>query len=158
MAPNLENITKKHPFCRRCKRKICASLLSLPPRGAWIEIIVKCTWSAFISSLPPRGAWIEITHTHTHTHTHSRSPHGERGLKYTQKVTKLCVWCRSPHGERGLKSSVEYTVPCISRSLPPRGAWIEISPAALRMLRRMGSLPPRGAWIEILKCLYYSIG
>ena len=60
---------------------------SLPPRGAWIEILVACKgigtsigrsprgerglkyacccceeWF-FVVSLPPRGAWIEIEHT-----------------------------------------------------------------------------------------------
>ena len=36
------------------------SLMSLPPRGAWIEIILIWETSAKIESLPSRGAWIEI--------------------------------------------------------------------------------------------------
>ena len=38
-----------------------ALLLSLPPRGAWIEIHKHlATQNAHEKSLPPRGAWIEI--------------------------------------------------------------------------------------------------
>jgi len=37
--------------------------------------------------------------------------------------------------------------PCMS--LPPRGAWIEIPSAACLAVRACASLPPRGAWIEI---------
>ena len=36
----------------------------------------------------------------------------------------------------------------IEKSLPPRGAWIEITPCIYRK-NRDKSLPPRGAWIEI---------
>ena len=39
----------------------------------------------------------------------------------------------------------------MSRSLPPRGAWIEIWAATLPATERW-SLPPRGAWIEISSC------
>ena len=36
--------------------------MSLPPRGAWIEIMVDSLANiANGGSLPPRGAWIEIT-------------------------------------------------------------------------------------------------
>ena len=34
---------------------------------------------------------------------------------------------RSPHGERGLKSMLHYLCGQRLQSLPPRGAWIEIS-------------------------------
>ena len=41
--------------------EICASLLSLPPRGAWIEMSLLKSGDLFYDkSLPPRGAWIEI--------------------------------------------------------------------------------------------------
>ena len=33
---------------------------SLPPRGAWIEILDERYNMTFEESLPPRGAWIEI--------------------------------------------------------------------------------------------------
>ena len=32
-----------------------------------------------------------------------RSPHGERGLKFTPGIYIAVRECRSPHGERGLK-------------------------------------------------------
>ena len=34
---------------------------SLPPRGAWIEILVADFEALLARSLPPRGAWIEIS-------------------------------------------------------------------------------------------------
>ena len=59
----------------------------------------------------------------------SRSPHGERGLKFREVVTGLSEFGRSPHGERGLK--FEGIIEDINArlSLPARGAWIEIAPA-----------------------------
>ena len=82
------------------------------------------------SSLPTRGAWIEIiSHTLSCTLRVRRSPHGERGLKFSSKTSK--------------ESTRE--------SLPTRGAWIEIN--GLRHLERgkEWSLPTRGAWIEIIR-------
>ena len=35
-------------------------LLSLPVRGAWVEIFPCCDFSVKNSSLPVRGAWVEI--------------------------------------------------------------------------------------------------
>ena len=37
--------------------------VSLPSRGAWIEIAVHRTWPRTAESLPSRGAWIEIMKT-----------------------------------------------------------------------------------------------
>ena len=45
--------------------------------------------------------------------------------RYAGKTVHLC--CRSPHGERGLKSSGMPEPILWPSSLPPRGAWIEIS-------------------------------
>ena len=43
-------------------------------------------------SLPARGAWIEIPHTIAKKNgKESRSPQGERGLKYTHGVDKKAV-------------------------------------------------------------------
>ena len=89
--------------------------------------------------------------------------------RFTEKSVHLC--CRSPHGERGLKYSECLGACVFYRSLPPRGAWIEIrgtfqgrtvsasrSPHGERGLKfsspvncqcKPGSLPPRGAWIEM---------
>ena len=102
---------------------------SLPPRGAWIEIVIsrskmliplgrsphgerglkwRLSWvsRSFFGSLPPRGAWIEIADIR------SIPPYAAR---------------RSPHGERGLKCLLTDIRDFGLRSLPPRGAWIEIT-------------------------------
>jgi len=55
--------------------------LSLPARGAWIEIYGGAVSEGLAMSLPARGAWIEITPTLPSTPPTGRSPHGERGLK-----------------------------------------------------------------------------
>ena len=56
-------------------------------------------------SLPPRGAWIEINIGYCFSVSgFSRSPHGERGLKFLSVFPiQLQSAGRSPHGERGLK-------------------------------------------------------
>ena len=77
---------------------------SLPARGAWIEIgRWRCKRRAG-RSLPARGAWIEITFGGNRLETVGRrSPHGERGLKFLCYTGLATEQCRSPHGERGLK-------------------------------------------------------
>ena len=57
--------------------------------------------------------------------------------------------CRSPCGERGLKCYFSVRVRQKSKSLPVRGAWIEIPCAAGADHPKHRSLPVRGAWIEI---------
>ncbi len=91
-------------------RQNCYFALSLPVRGAWIEIKVLAIWLSSILSLPVRGAWIEIRLDRARRravwaslpvrgawieidlrrvvseNTSSRSPCGERGLKYEQNL------------------------------------------------------------------------
>ena len=56
--------------------------MSLPSRGAWIEISPAPLCCRTGRSLPSRGAWIEIKLDEVEINlTGSRSPHGERGLK-----------------------------------------------------------------------------
>ena len=55
--------------------------LSLPVRGAWVEIPLYSTSAEFPSSLPVRGAWVEICATNFVRRSVGRSPCGERGLK-----------------------------------------------------------------------------
>ena len=66
------------------------------------------------------------------------------------KATPPAPQClgRSPHGERGLKFPRRPTPWSSGKSLPSRGAWIEI-PTMSRSFPGMMSLPSRGAWIEI---------
>ena len=63
-------------------RQNCYFALSLPVRGAWIEIfLIVTTWNSRWS-LPVRGAWIEILYADViPTEDEGRSPCGERGLK-----------------------------------------------------------------------------
>ena len=63
-------------------RQNCCFALSLPVRGAWVEIPKPSVAVLELASLPVRGAWVEM------------------GIYKT-----LCLWqsCRSPCGERGLK-------------------------------------------------------
>jgi len=97
--------------------------LSLPPRGAWIEIV---SYEALITdhmSLPPRGAWIEIQGGSTLNRAAGRrSPRGERGLKSDTPRAAARAGSRSPRGERGLK--LMYLANIVSRSVvaPPAGS------------------------------------
>ena len=102
--------------------------MSLPVRGAWIEINYwDSTRKKVAMSLPVRGAWIEIANAmFSQIIAVRRSPCGERGLKSPDKNVLWCWRCRSPCGERGLKC-----VRCVAASktilsLPVRGAWIEM--------------------------------
>ena len=62
--------------------------MSLPTRGAWIEIIEMETLEGMEWSLPTRGAWIEITRNPGRRQkAQRRSPHGERGLKSHNRET-----------------------------------------------------------------------
>ena len=65
--------------------------MSLPPRGAWIEIFNSGDLiPIYCESLPPRGAWIEIDiYLERKLVKNGRSPHGERGLKYLQNILLL---------------------------------------------------------------------
>ena len=89
--------------------------------------------SVAILSLPTRGAWIEIVGINElRLAVVSRSPHGERGLKSGSRIPYgHQIKSRSPHGERGLKFTKEVTMRNkFGVSLPTRGAWIEISGAS----------------------------
>ena len=124
--------------------------VSLPSRGAWIEIFLSAVWSVSLASLPSRGAWIEMPralqlHLRTTQSLPSRGAWIEIGTPGA-----LGGWSRSrsPHGERGLKFDTSEQLRPVRLSLPSRGAWIEIS-SSLPSLSVSWSLPSRGAWIEI---------
>ena len=58
---------------------------SLPVRGAWIEMSAPATAYIPRRSLPVRGAWIEIRRALPRWMTRAcRSPCGERGLKFSK--------------------------------------------------------------------------
>ena len=78
-------------------------------------------------SLPSRGAWIEISIPHSRPRPgHGRSPLGGRGLKFLLSIIPQNTYGRSPLGGRGLKLFCLFAVQSYGRSLPSRGAWIEI--------------------------------
>ena len=125
---------------------------------SWPFGFAKCTFvtkqvSTFcmvLLSLPLRGAWIEISGCSAQRHTHGRrSPYGERGLKsllscsnapWPESLPLRGAWIEIPNAPSlGNKTAT---------SLPLRGAWIEIT-RPCRRTRRRPSLPFRGAWIEI---------
>ena len=55
-------------------------------------------------SLPVRGAWVEMQKCALYvSKTRRRSPCGERGLKCESRWQDALAMCRSPCGERGLK-------------------------------------------------------
>ena len=102
--------------------------MSLPVRGAWIEIVLYGDFANTYASLPVRGAWIEMKAFRLVCPSPAgRSPCGERGLKYRMPLWKsTCAACRSPCGERGLKYHALRQQTAGEWSLPVRGAWIEI--------------------------------
>ncbi len=82
-----------------------------------------------IVSLPARGAWIEMIERQHAGHTQQRrSPQGERGSKLFGNNQLDESLRRSPQGERGSKYGEQHVAHRESGSLPARGAWIEIPP------------------------------
>ena len=82
---------------------------------------------ASVGSLPVRGAWVEMGGAVTAPlPIPRRSPCGERGLKSFAAALVRRRPCRSPCGERGLKCPLHEVVCRLDRSLPVRGAWVEI--------------------------------
>ena len=82
--------------------------------------------------------------------TDCRSPHGERGLKFSVSLAyQLQDGGRSPHGERGLKLPSRYIIVSRRRSLSSRRAWIEICVCSIAAKNKIMSLSSRRAWIEI---------
>ena len=150
------------------KVQAATATVSLPVRGAWIEIR---WWFQMVlpsRSLPVRGAWIEMSSSHSGSSSQSgRSPCGERGLKCGRAAApSRCppslpvrgAWIeinqagyaprkhsrRSPCGERGLKFSPVAADAGHAGSLPVRGAWIEIK-TARRRVHRLHVAPRAGS-------------
>ena len=136
-------------------RENIANLLtsSLPVRGAWIEMRAEAQAEFPGTSLPVRGAWIEMALERAEPATAcSRSPCGERGLKCLRWFEHR-THRRASLPVRGawieIEGSIAYSPP-FEQSLPVRGAWIEMEYRLCRNFQRGKSLPVRGAWIEIL--------
>ena len=110
-------------------------------------------------SLPVRGAWIEICMSACPSASgRCRSPCGERGLKcdLLENLVKL----RLSLPVRG--AWIEIPSTCHTKntalSLPVRGAWIEMLFMFVRIIEINASLPVRGAWIEIYNLLKEKAG
>ena len=74
-------------------------------------------------SLPARGAWIEIArHRHRRLTRPRRSPQGERGLKCQADGEEDDEHGRSPQGERGLKYLVDLPGFDTSQVAPRKGS------------------------------------
>ena len=79
-----------------------SSLLSLPSRGAWIEIEYNTGKSLWAASLPSRGAWIEITLAEAIAYIEAVAPlAGSVDRNSGQAKSELVPESRSPRGERG---------------------------------------------------------
>ena len=125
--------------------------MSLPSRGAWIEIQKPLQKGLTRVSRSPHGErGLKSVDTSKVVRLQTRrSPHGERGLKFACGEYGDQTFRRSPHGERGLKFEKDARGGTRYQSLPSRGAWIEIRRAGGPLRPFYMSLPSRGAWIEI---------
>ncbi len=129
---------------------ILSCLLSLPPRGAWIEISFGFAIARVTQSLPPRGAWIEILiFPSFRLLPYVAPPTGsvDRNLLHSVEINTLKA-VAPPTGSVDRNCPMIKCIVVIAWSLPPRGAWIEIINQNTFSFPSL-SLPPRGAWIEI---------
>ncbi len=79
---------------------------------------------------------------------HGRSPHGERGLKFIGPLQSGLLARSLPSRGAWIEMSAFGEDVMLLQSLPSRGAWIEIPPG-FSGVSGVSSLPSRGAWIEI---------
>ena len=148
-------------------------MMSLPARGAWIEMWQTAASFRRRKSLPARGAWIEIhPNRQRPRHRFRRSPRGERGLKSAYIINGYIPRKRrSPRGERGLKYLLRHRLLSTPFRRSPRGErglkYPSTHPSRQQQCRSPRgerglkcfpdrlcdteylSLPARGAWIEI---------
>ena len=75
-----------------------------------------------------------------------RSPCGERGLKLWLPSRARTLPGRSPCGERGLKCAGWDYNDLLTKSLPVRGAWIEIY--QLGNIRKANRVAPRAGSVD----------
>ena len=103
-------------------------------------------------SLPSRGAWIEIEAAAGRpADSAGRSPHGERGLKFHLLPADGAEGGSLPSRGAWIEMAApQPPAPQWPPSLPSRGAWIEI-PVSQDTGDTARSLPSRGAWIEMTR-------
>ena len=86
-------------------RQNCYFALSLPVRGAWVEIYAVGKAAGLALSLPVRGAWVEISSHRAGSSVAARSlPVRGAWVEIGSRGRPLVAGARrSPCGERGLK-------------------------------------------------------
>ena len=105
------------------KRQIMSIVRSLPPRGAWIEIPIKCAIARPLPSLPPRGAWIEIIKPCESVGALASLPPRGAWIEMPRHVLQAKIRNgRSPRGERGLKLTLYYPINSSLAVAPPAGS------------------------------------
>ena len=130
----------------RNRRGRMKRMKSLPVRGAWIEMSVSSIVSLSVQSLPVRGAWIEISNRAPDARLRWSLPVRGAWIEIYSVGRRGCARTRrSPCGERGLKFMLGDRLKEARKSLPVRGAWIEIScflysSRAARVAPRAGSV------------------
>ena len=124
---------------------------SLPSRGAWIEILkISCILPA-ASSLPSRGAWIEII---TEGVTYGRTLVAPLAGSVDRNV-QVAGGLRDGRGVAPLAGSVDRNVSqykslSLGRAVAPLAGSVDRnSVSSLTFSPFSWSLPSRGAWIEI---------
>ena len=96
--------------------------MSLPSRGAWIEILLTSQDVCEALSLPSRGAWIEIAIQEAErVGTLSIPSRGAWIEIFVVRAPDAAKTCRSLDGERGLKCRCRSTCKPKRMSLPSRG-------------------------------------
>ena len=130
---------------------ICGWILSLPTRGAWIEIQpLAHIRQGYLCRSPHGERGLKCNKLPDLKTDERRSPHGERGLKCCSRFSVfMSSTRRSPHGERGLKCCMRQQLPTIPLRRSPHGERGLKSCELASTYAAFPSLPTRGAWIEI---------
>ena len=105
---------------------------SLPSRGAWIEIAKKQDRCApLLLSLPSRGAWIEMASVYNNSKKRPVAPLTGSVDRNSASWSYACrTWVAPLTGSVDRNITLTYNEENLPRSLPSRGAWIEISRAS----------------------------
>ena len=133
------------------RKNYVLDIMSLPSRGAWIEILLSRLINQAIQSLPSRGAWIEMSLRFLLSPlSRRRSLHGERGLKLCPVLMFAFSHIVAPFtGSVDWNSFTQLTQPYSFQVAPFTGSVDWNRQTNWVSLWHILSLPSRGAWIEI---------
>ena len=122
------------------------AMLSLPSRGAWIEIRCQNQQDKEQTSLPSRGATLTTQFELTkHTYFNPRSPRGERLSSNEKRRLGGYFNPRSPRGERLTVDKSPDVIYCISIHAPREGSDIYCWATYRASYLFQSTLPARGA-------------